>query len=222
MRCSGVILAGGRASRFGGRAKGLEQVGGERVIDRVACALRQATDELLLIANDPAAAEWLPGVRVAGDVYADRGSLAGIHAALVHAGGPALVVAWDMPFITPALLGSLRTLGEHADAAVPESDTRYGLEPFCAYYSPACIAPIERCLERNALRVSEFLEHVQVARLDAAAVSRFGDPRWLFLNVNKPDDLSLAQEFASTRGIGAAGGAAHPPVGHGRGDEAVR
>jgi molybdenum cofactor guanylyltransferase len=98
-RCTGVILAGGGASRFGGRPKGLERVGGARIIDRVAGALQPVTDDLLLIANDPLAAEWRAGLRVAGDVLQNVGSVAGIHAALVHAGGPALVVAWDMPFV---------------------------------------------------------------------------------------------------------------------------
>ncbi|MGH7622350.1 MAG: molybdenum cofactor guanylyltransferase, partial [Gemmatimonadaceae bacterium] len=97
--CTGVILAGGQASRYGGRPKGLERVHGERVIDRVAAALRAATDSLLLVANDPQAPDWLPNVRVERDVLPDIGSLGGIHAALVHAGTAVIVVAWDMPFV---------------------------------------------------------------------------------------------------------------------------
>ena len=91
--CTGVILAGGGATRFGGRPKGLERVAGLRIIDRVADALQQVTDELLLIANDPQASEWLPGVRVARDVLENVGSVAGIHSALVHANKPILIVA---------------------------------------------------------------------------------------------------------------------------------
>ena len=56
MRCTGVILAGGGATRYGGRPKGLERVGGRRIIDRVADVLRETTDELLLVANAPDAA----------------------------------------------------------------------------------------------------------------------------------------------------------------------
>ncbi len=50
-RCTGVILAGGEATRYDGRPKGLESVGGLRIIDRVAAALGEVTDDLLLIAN---------------------------------------------------------------------------------------------------------------------------------------------------------------------------
>ena len=108
-------------------------MGGIRIIDRVASALATATDELLLIANDDASSEWLPGVRVCGDVRPGLGSLGGIHAALVHAVGPVLVVAWDMPFVPGRLLAELRDAGAGADVAVPESGSRRGVEPLCAY-----------------------------------------------------------------------------------------
>jgi molybdopterin-guanine dinucleotide biosynthesis protein A len=196
-RCTGVILAGGQASRYGGLPKGLERVGGRRVIDRVADALRECTDDLLLVANAPAAADWLPGVRVAADVRPGLGSLGGIHAALVHAGGPALVVAWDMPFVPPALLRALRAAGGDADAAVPESDSKRGLEPLCAYYGPACIAAIERRLDAGDRRVISFYDDVRVRRILAEDVARFGDPALLFLNINTPDDLARAEDHVS-------------------------
>ena len=197
--CTGVILAGGQASRYGGRPKGLERVHGERVIDRVANVLRATTDSLLLIANDPGAAAWLPGVRVASDVRPGIGSLGGIHAALVHAGTAVIVVAWDMPFVPQALLAELRSRGEDADVVAPESSaSRRGLEPLCAFYSPACIAPIERALDADDRRVIGFFDQVRVARIRALDVRRFGDPERLFMNVNTPDELALAERHAST------------------------
>lgn len=209
--CTGVILAGGHATRYDGKPKGLERVAGERVIDRVARALRAVTDDLLLIANDPAAAHWLPGVPVAADVRPGCGSLGGIHAALVHAAGPVLVVAWDMPFVPAPLLAELRTLGRTADAALPESDARHGLEPLCAYYAPACRAPIERRLDAGDLRAVAFLDDVRVARLPAVAVRRFGDPAVLFMNVNTPRELALAEDHALTHAGAAADGLHHRP-----------
>jgi molybdopterin-guanine dinucleotide biosynthesis protein A len=197
-RCTGVILAGGQATRYGGRAKGLERVGGQRVIDRVADVLRPATDELLLIANDPAASAWLPGVRVEGDVRPGCGSLGGIHAALSHAGGSVIVVAWDMPFVPARLLVALRAFGEFADAALPASDSRRGVEPLCAYYSERCLAAIERRLDGGERRVVSFFDDVRVARLPAPEVATFGDPARMFMNVNSPDELALAEQHASS------------------------
>jgi molybdopterin-guanine dinucleotide biosynthesis protein A len=200
MGCTGVVLAGGGATRYGGRPKGLERVGGLRIIDRVAGALRETTDELLLIANDPAAQAWLPGVRMAGDVLRDSGSVAGIHAALTHAGGPVLVVAWDMPFVPGELLRALLSLAERdeSDVAVPESGSRRGVEPMCAYYAPACLRAIERAVARDDRRVVAFFDEVRVTRLSAEGVAHFGDPEHIFMNVNTPEDLALAERIAAT------------------------
>lgn len=196
--CAGAILAGGAASRYGGVPKGLERVGGRRIIDRVAGALREVTDNLWLIANDPAAAGWLPGARLGADLVPDAGGLGGIHAALRHSGTAVLVVAWDMPFVPAGLLARLRDLGDAADAAVPESDSRRGIEPLCAFYGPSCLDPIERSLGAGDRRVIGFHRHVRVARLPAGEVAAFGDPAVLFMNVNTPADLSLAEAHAAT------------------------
>ncbi len=196
--CTGVILAGGAASRFHGAAKGLERVTGTRIIDRVANALREATDTLLLIANDPGAHEWLSGVAVASDRLIGQGSLGGIHAALVTAGGPVIIVAWDMPFVTPSLLQALRAAAPEGDAVVPESGSKRGLEPLCAYYSQACIAPIEKRLAADDRRVIGFYDDIRLVRLSHEQVARHGDPTVMFMNVNTPDELMLAERHATT------------------------
>ena len=201
MTVTGVILAGGQSTRYGGIPKGLERVCGVRIIDRVRAALEPVVDDLLLIANDSAAGQWLPGVRLEGDVLRDVGSVAGIHAALVHARSPVLVVAWDMPFVPTTLLRALRDAGRDADAAVPESDSRRGLEPLCAYYTPQCVEAIERRIAAGDRRVIAFYDDVRVARVSAETVATFGDPALLFMNVNTPEERVLAEAHgASTDG----------------------
>jgi molybdopterin-guanine dinucleotide biosynthesis protein A len=202
LRCTGVILAGGQATRYAGRPKGLERVGEARIIDRVAAALSEVTDELLLIANAEDAAGWLPGVRTAADVLPDQGSLGGIQAALAHADSSVLLVAWDMPFVPAELLGCLRALGSQGDAAVPESGSRRGVEPLCAWYSHACLAPIERRLRDGDRRVVSFFEDVRVARLSTDDVRQFGDPELLFMNVNTPDELLRAEAHVAAAAHG--------------------
>jgi molybdopterin-guanine dinucleotide biosynthesis protein A len=198
VKLTGVILAGGQATRYGGLPKGLERVHGVRIVDRVRSALAPVVDDLLLIANDPGASEWVPGVRCESDVLRDVGSIAGIHAAIVHAGGPVLVVAWDMPFVPTALLRALREAGETVDAAVPESDSRRGLEPLCAFYGPACVPAIEQRIASGDRRVIAFYDDVRLARVPAAEVSAFGDPALLFMNINTPEERVLAEAHATT------------------------
>jgi molybdopterin-guanine dinucleotide biosynthesis protein A len=172
-------------------------VHGVRIIDRVAAALRPNTDAFLLVANDPTSDAWLPGDTRVPDVRPDNGSLGGLHAALWHAKAAVLVVAWDMPFVSGALLRHLRALGDDGvDAVLPASGSRRGLEPMCAWYAPTCLPAIEAALDRDDRRLVAFLDDVHVTRVPAEVVARFGDPERLFLNVNNADELERANALA--------------------------
>jgi molybdopterin-guanine dinucleotide biosynthesis protein A len=194
-RCTGAVIAGGRGTRMGGRAKGLERVGNVRMIDRVATALREAADDVILVANDIGASSWLGDTRVVRDEFTDAGALAGVHAALAyalaHADGDVLVLPWDAPFVPGSLLQLLRRSGElaGADAAVASSSGPWGFEPLCAWYAPVCRAAIEQRLDAGDCRAGAWLDEVNAIRVD---VSDFGDPAVLFFNVNTDDDLREA------------------------------
>jgi molybdopterin-guanine dinucleotide biosynthesis protein A len=172
-------------------------VAGERVIDRVVATLRGTTDDLLLVANDPAADTWLPGIRRIADVRPGLGPLSGIHAALTYSAEAVLVVAWDMPFVTPALLAELRRRGRGShNAVVPESADGQ-LEPACALYAATCRAEIERWLDSGRSGAVAFLEQCPgVRRIPAAEVASFGDPSLLFFSINTPAALEQAETLA--------------------------
>jgi molybdopterin-guanine dinucleotide biosynthesis protein A len=190
----GAVLAGGAARRYGGRPKGLVELGGRRILDRVADAVAAVTGAPpLLIANAPEGPRWRPDLRTVRDVRPDCGSLGGIYTAVASGPGPVLCVAWDMPFITPDLLRALVEGSAGADAFLPESDGRRGLEPLCAVYGPACGPAIERQLARHDLRAIGFHADVNVGTLPLERVRTFGDPDVLFFNVNTPADLERAE-----------------------------
>lgn len=188
------MLAGGAASRYGGGPKGLLEVGGRRILDRVVDAVAGAVgDSPLLIANAPDAGSWAPALRCVPDVRLGAGSLGGIYTALCDAPGPVLCVAWDMPFVSEALLRTLIAGSDGCDAFLPESGGRRGLEPLCAVYGPACRAPIERAIAHGDLRAIAFHDAVRVGTLTLDRVRSFGDPETLFFNVNRPEDLEQAE-----------------------------
>jgi molybdenum cofactor guanylyltransferase len=193
--CTGAIIAGGRATRFGGAPKGLELVGGVRIIDRVAAALRESCDELIIVANDAAASEWIPGVRVVADVRADVGALGGIHTALSNARDAVIVLSWDSPFVPGALLRALRDAGERGglDAAVPMSNSPWGFEPMCAWYRTTCTATVERHLDSGDLHAGSWLREVKSVQVPT---SPCGDADEIFFNVNSADDLTMANAIA--------------------------
>ena len=182
-----------------GAPKGLEVVGGARIIDRVADALASACDHLLLAANDPGATAWLPGVAVIGDFHRGAGGLAGVEAAL-RGGGDALVVAWDMPFVPEALLHELtrRAAIHTADVVVPESDSPHGFEPFCAYYRARVLPALSQFLSSGGGAARDFIASLErVHRMSLRDVSRFGDVATLFFSVNSSKDLERARTIAA-------------------------
>lgn len=146
----------------------------------------------LLVANAPDAGGWRPGLRVIGDVVPDLGSLGGILTA-VEAAGPVLCVAWDMPFVPAGLLRDLAAGLASADAVLPESDSRRGLEPLCAAYGPACAPAIRAAVARGDRRAIGFHPDVRLTRLERSRVLQYGDPGVVFFNVNTPSDLARAE-----------------------------
>jgi molybdopterin-guanine dinucleotide biosynthesis protein A len=192
----GAILAGGGATRFGGRPKGLEVVGGERILDRLERTMREALGEPpLLVANAPDAHTWRPDLRVTADLRPGLGSLGGIYTAVAGAPAPVVCVAWDMPFVTAALVRALAEGLTRHDAVLPESDGRRGVEPLCAAYGPACLEAIAERLDAGDLRAISFHPRISVGILPLAEVRTFGDPAFLFFNVNTADDLAAADEL---------------------------
>ena len=197
----GAVLAGGAASRFRGRPKGLERVGGQRILDYVVSNLRQATGELpLLVANAADAETWYPGLTVVRDVLPQRGSLGGIYTAVTVAQGPVLLVAWDMPFVPVPLLQALIEGSNGYDAFLPESGGKRGVEPLCAVYGPACGPAIRERLEQEDYRAIGFHDAVRVGTLALEEVGRYGDPALLFYNVNTAEELAEAEAMWQRRG----------------------
>jgi len=165
----------------------------------VADALGGVVSSLLLITGADDADGWLPGVPVVRDAWQKRGSLVGIHAALRHATQPILVCAWDMPFVTGALLASIRDRAARSEfAVIPEGES--GLEPFCAAYTPACLPAIETALAADDFRLTNLLARLpSYDRIAIADVRALGDPARLFFNVNAPTDLARAEQLAEMK-----------------------
>ena len=207
----GAILAGGGATRFGGRPKGLELVGGERIVDRLAGAMTAALGAPpLLVANSPEAQAWRPDLRVVPDVRPGLGALGGIYTAVVEAPAPVVCVAWDMPFVSAGLIRQLADGLRDHDAFLPQSDGRRGVEPLCAAYGPACRDAIAASLDGGDLRAIGFHASIRVGILPLAEIARRDEPALLFFNVNTADDLAHADDLWQRHGSSPSSGGKTP------------
>lgn len=195
-RRSGVLLAGGGSTRFGGAPKGLAALGDRRLADWPLQVLDATCDEVLVAANDPAAVSWFPPHRVVHDAEPGRGALGALETALAHAAYDTVVVcAWDMPFVTPTIMMALvDAVEEGASCCVPMHDDGT-LEPLCAAYQRRC-----RTLVTALLLNGERAAHVlmaQAAGLPWPVSEHLGlhEAQRCFSNVNTADDLRDANRW---------------------------
>jgi len=197
----GVLLAGGRSTRYGA-PKALARVAGMRIADRALGALRDTLPEpVVAVANDPALGAQLD-VPTRPDLTPGLGPLGGILTALHWAAeeerNGVLCVSCDMPFLVPDLLRRIVALaGQGAwDVVAPASEGPRGIEPLHAWYGPRCLPAVEAALAREDRRVVAFHGDVRVHRIPLEEVRRYGDPAVLFLNVNTPADRERAEAMA--------------------------
>jgi molybdenum cofactor guanylyltransferase len=194
--CTGVVLCGGRAERLGGVAKGTLALAGRPIVDVVLHALEAAADEVVFAIRAGQSVSAHPAVRRVIDTPDLAGPAAGIHAALADVGGPVLVCAWDMPFVSAEIFRMLRRTGEEGrwDAVLP-CDADEVPQPLCAWYGPRAQQALAEGGDRS---IMELLAGARVRLVASGAVSRCGDPSRLFVNVNTPRDLERARSLEST------------------------
>jgi molybdenum cofactor guanylyltransferase len=188
---TGYVLAGGKSSRMGAD-KSLLAIGGETFLERAARTLAPA-GEIKIVVNENQKENFerrFPAAKFMLDVFAERGALGGIHAALSDCETEfAVVLAVDLPLVGAETISALINFALSAtefSAVVPrQTDGRF--QPLCAVYrSAVCLPVVEKLLsEKSSVSMREFLEKIAVKfvapkELNAAANS--------FFNVNQPSD----------------------------------
>ena len=203
---SAAILAGGRATRFGGRDKSALLVDGRTILDRQIAALAPLTADLLIVGGrvddvaqgsqrrDRGPERAAP--RFVSDIVPGCGPLGGLHAALTEARGDALfLIACDMPFVSSPFIAYLLSLACGADIVVPQSDRGY--HPLCAVYSRGCLEPAAARIADRRLKMSELVAGMRTRVVPIEDIRRFGDPDRLLANVNTPAEYAGLEALQS-------------------------
>jgi molybdopterin-guanine dinucleotide biosynthesis protein A len=197
VKVTGVVQAGGKSMRMGGRPKALIQLGGRSIVERVVAALTPVVDDVLVVTNTPELYAFLKLPMVA-DVYPDHGSLGGIYSGLRAAGDIAFTVACDMPFLHPDVVRLVVARAGEGDVVIPRVGEQ--LETMHAAYGKACLPPIQERLHAGRLKIVGFFESVRVVEISEVEVARFRDPAVAFMNVNTPDELERARALSAELG----------------------
>lgn len=177
-----------------GRDKALEIIGEQRLIQRVIERLSLISDDIMVVlsSSEQISDEALKGARTVCDSYPARGALVGLYSGLRESTSThSLVVGCDMPFLNLNLLRHLMSLSPSFDLVIPRVDQK--LEPLHAVYSTNCIAPIEARLDEGNLKMSNFIDAVNVRYVEQDEIDKFDPHHLSFMNVNSESDLERAQ-----------------------------
>jgi molybdopterin-guanine dinucleotide biosynthesis protein A len=195
----GIILAGGQARRLGGVDKALIAIGGEPILTRLARRLGEQCAGLALNANgDPARFAGFGLPVVADDIAGFAGPLAGVLAGMDYVAANftdifhIITVPADTPFVPRDLVARLSeaAAAAGADIAVARSGERdhYTI----ALWPVALRGALRRALAEEELRkMRGFIE-----RYGSVAVEWPTEPRDPFFNINRPEDVELAEAMA--------------------------
>ena len=196
---SAAILAGGQATRFGGRDKSALVVDGRSIVERQVAELSAVVDDIMIVgarADGARAFQASDRVRLIADIVPGCGPLSGLHAALTEMRGDrVLAVACDMPYVDAAFAEYLLSLAGDAPVVVPQTDRGY--HPLCAVYTRACLEPVAARLAERRLALHGLFADVPTRIVTPAEMIAFGAPSRLLANVNTPDEYAGLDAFQS-------------------------
>ncbi|KML71534.1 molybdenum cofactor guanylyltransferase MobA [Pectobacterium peruviense] len=181
---TGVILAGGRATRMGGHDKGLIALNGIPLYQHVLSRLKTQVDEVIISANRNQDVYEQSGCRIISDSDANfLGPLAGILSGL-HASTSEWVVfvPCDVPALPLDLVHRLWQARGEANATYATDGERP--HPTLLLINKNLIERLEAYLHLGNRKLMLFMEQV------GAKTVSFNDQPEAFHNLNSPEDLS--------------------------------
>jgi len=187
---TGVILAGGRATRMGGRDKGLLPLNGLPMIQYVLKTLTPQVGEVLINANRHLDEYGQFGHKVVTDEPAEfSGPLAGMAAALHNSQSDyVLSVPCDGPWVPPDLAQRLLAGLQQQGRKIAAAHDGQRLQPVFALIHRDLLPALEDYLAAGDRKLGLWVRQQQAALVD------FSDQPEAFFNVNSPEELETAEQ----------------------------
>lgn len=189
-RVTGIVLAGGRSSRFG-RDKLAERIDGRTLLDSAIDGVTPDSTEILVVAAPDAALDPAPGTRLVHDTVAFQGPLAGVAAGLRAARESiVLVVGGDMPTLVGAVIDSMLVAldGSGVEAVVLEHEGRARPLPI-ALRRDAALAATEVLLADGERRLRALTEALMTTVIPEATWRALDPYGMTVRDIDTPADL---------------------------------
>jgi molybdopterin-guanine dinucleotide biosynthesis protein A len=187
---TGLLLAGGRATRMGGQDKGLIDLAGRPLAAHVLTALRPQVDTVLINANRHGDEYAALGAAVVPDPLGGfLGPLAGVLAGLENAsGGLVATLPCDSPFIPADYVARMRAALDAADGEIAVATDGERRQPVFMLLRTELAADLRAWLEQGGRKIDAWYEGHRVVDAD------FSDVPDTFININTPEERDAAAE----------------------------
>ena len=194
---TGILLAGGRARRMGGRDKGLLALQGRPMAAWVLDRLVRQTNTVLISANRNTESYAKLGYEVITDQDAGfLGPLAGLASGLGCAETPWVVTApCDSPFLAYDLVERLHCAALSSGSMVAVAHDGHRLQPVFSLVNENCRFDLELFLRDGGRKIDLWLNRQAWQSVD------FSDRPEMFLNVNTPGELRDLEEMPGSGDI---------------------
>lgn len=190
------VLAGGKSSRMG-EDKAFIKFKGSTLLNRALQLASQVASEVRIVG----AIEKFSGfAKTVPDIFAGRGPLGGIHAALRSTDtGFNLIMAVDTPLMAPEFLRYLRDQAFASMALVTVPHVNGRVQPLCAIYRREFAEPAEALLASGQNKI-DLLFRPEITRIITQdEIERLAFPLAMFDNLNTREELDRAQTRAEHR-----------------------
>lgn len=178
-----VILAGGKSSRMG-FDKQLLIEDDRRILERVIETLKAEFSDILIVTAKPQLYEGM-GVRLCGDVYAGKGPLAGVHAALLNARSRYVyLLACDMPVVNLPFIRHMKQKLQETGMDICASQCGGRMEPFNTFYSRSLLPDVVHRLETGNSSLFRFIHASRACVLSQEDAACFDKELRMFTNIN--------------------------------------
>ncbi|WP_409294198.1 molybdenum cofactor guanylyltransferase [Peribacillus sp. SCS-26] len=187
MKIAGIVLAGGRSSRYG-KPKMFEEYRGKLLYEYSLDAIKQnELDPVIIAAHHSLIQQFRRDDEVFFVVEREsefQGPLYAMHHAMIAAHADwYLVLSCDIPFVTPEFVRRLLSfIEEGTQAVIPVEGDK--IHPLLGLYHHSCIGEMESILHNGERKVRLLFERIKVQEVP------FEEGHPVFININRQEDLS--------------------------------
>ncbi|MBP6976854.1 MAG: NTP transferase domain-containing protein [Bacteroidales bacterium] len=183
---TGIILAGGKSSRFG-TDKGNVMFRDQPLISIAIERFKRICQTILISTNSDLYQNL--GYPVIPDLVNDCGPMMGIYSCLIQSPTQVnLVASVDTPLVPVGLYRALISMKENARIVVPDHG-RAKYEPMIGLYDREITGDMKRLMERNIYTLPLLYKEVPFKGMPVGKDYPFSNPL-IFANINTPDDLT--------------------------------